>query len=328
VKGMEVETRISESRISNLEPWTLNLFITDMPLLQSKPHKSWTIQQALNWADEYLQAESLPDPRLSAELLLGSVLGLDRLGLIVHFDQSLDEPEWALFQEKVLRRVSHEPIAYLLGQKEFWSLNFEVNSDVLIPRPETELLVEESIKILSARTGLKTVVEPGTGSGAISIGLAKSTDHPETIHFLATDISWEALRTAQKNVFNHKVEKKIHLVQGDWLGPFSSRERWIDLLVSNPPYVSDNEMDNLPLTVKRYEPLKALAGGHDGLKALRDILQQAEKQLKIGGWIVLEIGETQGRQVLNLAQTHHFHPAIVRRDYSGKDRVLKACYHG
>jgi release factor glutamine methyltransferase len=198
----------------------------------------------------------------------------------------------------------------------------------LIPRPETELLVEESIKILSARTGLKTVVEPGTGSGAISIGLAKSTDHPETIHFLATDISWEALRTAQKNVFNHKVEKKIHLVQGDWLGPFSSRERWIDLLVSNPPYVSDNEMDNLPLTVKRYEPLKALAGGHDGLKALRDILQQAEKQLKIGGWIVLEIGETQGRQVLNLAQTHHFHPAIVRRDYSGKDRVLKACYHG
>jgi release factor glutamine methyltransferase len=310
-----------------LDPLNPVLTVNMLPL-QSNPHKSWTIQQALNWADEYLQAESLPDPRLSAELLLGSVLGLDRLGLIVHFDQSLDEPEWTFFQEKVLRRASHEPIAYLLGQKEFWSLNFEVNPDVLVPRPETELLVEESIKILSARTGLKTVVELGTGSGAISIVLAKSIVHPGTPQFLATDISWEALRTAQKNAFNHKVEKKIHLVQGDWLGPFSSRERWIDLLVSNPPYVSDNEMDNLPLTVKRHEPLKALAGGPDGLEAIRHIFQQADKQLKVGGWLLLEIGETQGGQVLKLAQDHHFNPTTIRRDYAGKDRIMKACYHG
>ncbi|MGA3086128.1 MAG: peptide chain release factor N(5)-glutamine methyltransferase [Thermodesulfobacteriota bacterium] len=299
-----------------------------MPRLQSKPHKSWTIQQALNWADEYLQAEGLPDPHLSAELLLGSVLGLDRLGLIVHFDQSIDEPEWAFFQERVLRRAGQEPIAYLLGQKEFWSLNFEVNPDVLIPRPETELLVEESLKILSDRTGLKTLVELGTGSGAVSIVLAKSAEHLETTQCLATDISWEALRTAQKNVFNHKVEKKLHLVQGDWLGPFSSRERWIDLLISNPPYVSDHEMDNLPMTVKRYEPLKALAGGQDGLEAIRHIFQQASKQLKVGGWLLLEIGETQGDQVVKLARGHHFNPTTIRRDYAGRDRVLKACYHG
>jgi len=299
-----------------------------MELLQSKPHKFWTIQQALTWADEYLQAEGLPDPRLSAELLLASVLGLDRLRLIVHIDQFLDEPEWTLFQEKILRRAGHEPIAYLLGQKEFWSLNFEVNPDVLVPRPETELMVEESIEILSDRTGLKTLVELGTGSGAVSIALAKSTALPETIHFLATDISWKALRTAQKNACNHKVEKKIRFVQGDWLGPFSSRERWIDLLISNPPYVSDNEMDNLPLTVKRYEPLKALAGGQDGLEAIRHILQQASKQLKVGGWLLLEIGETQGDQVLNLARGHHFNPITICRDNAGKDRVLKACYHG
>jgi len=324
---MEVKTLepLNPRILESLNP----IFVLDlMVLLQSKPHKFWTIQQALTWADEYLQAEGLPDPRLSAELLLGSVLGLDRLGLIVHFDQSLDEPEWALFQEKVLRRAGHEPIAYLLGQKEFWSLNFEVNPDVLIPRPETELLVEESIEILSGRRGLNTLLELGTGSGAISIALAKSTDHPETTQFLATDISWEALRTAQKNAFNHKVEKKINLVQGDWLGPFSSREKWIDLLVSNPPYVSDNEMVNLPQTVKRYEPLKALAGGKDGLKAIRHIFQQAIKQLKVGGWLLLEIGETEGDQVLKLAQDHHFNPTTIRRDYAGKDRVLKACYHG
>ena len=297
-------------------------------ITQYPQNEPWTIDKALTWADEYLQAEGLPDPRLSAELLLGSVLGLDRLGLIVHFDQSLDEPEWTLFQEKALRRAGHEPISYLLGQKEFWSLNFEVNPDVLIPRPETELLVEESIEILSGRTGLKTLVELGTGSGAISIALAKSTDPPETTQFLATDISWEALRTAQKNAFNHKVEKKIHLVQGNWLGPFSSRKRWIDLLVSNPPYVSDHEMDNLPLTVKRYEPLKALAGGQDGLEAIRQIFHQAGKQLKIGGRLLLEIGETQGDQVLKLAQENHFNPTTIRRDYAGKDRILKACYHG
>jgi len=299
-----------------------------MALHLSKLHNLWTVDKALNWADEYLLAEGLPDPRLSAELLLGSVLGLDRLGLIVHFDQSLDEPEWNLFQEKVLRRAGHEPIAYLLGQKEFWSLNFEVNPDVLVPRPETELLVEESIEIISDRTGLKTLVELGTGSGAVSIALAKSIVHPGTTQFLATDISWEALRTAQKNIFNHKVEKKIQLVQGDWLKPFSSRERWIDLLISNPPYVSDHEMDNLPLTVKRYEPLKALAGGPDGLEAIRHIFQQADKQLKVGGWLLLEIGETQGNQVLKLAQDHLFNPTTIRRDYAGKDRIMKACYHG
>jgi release factor glutamine methyltransferase len=295
---------------------------------RNTPKETRTIQQSLNWADEYLQAEGLPDHRLSAELLLGSVLGRDRLGLIVHFDQSLDEPEWTLFQENILRRAGHEPIAYLLGQKEFWSLNFEVNPDVLVPRPETELLVEETIEILSSHTGLNMVVELGTGSGAVSIALAKAIGSKAATQFLATDISWEALRTAQKNIFNHKVEKKIQLVQGDWLGPFSSRSRWIDLLVSNPPYVSEAELFQLPPTVRRFEPLMALSGGHDGLQALRDILQQAEKQLKIGGWIILEIGETQGRKILNLAQAHHFHPAIIRRDYAGKDRVLRACYHG
>jgi len=136
-----------------------------------------TVQQALVWAGSCLQAEGIPDPRLSAELLLGSVLGLDRLGLIIHSDQSLDEKEGLFFQEKVLRRVRHEPIAYLTGHKEFWSLNFEVNPDVLIPRPETEMLVDEALGIVSTQTGPMTLVELGTGSGAISIALTKSLKH-------------------------------------------------------------------------------------------------------------------------------------------------------
>jgi release factor glutamine methyltransferase len=287
-----------------------------------------TVQQALAWAGSCLQAEGLPDPRLSAELLLGSVLGLDRQGLIVHFDQSLEDKEGLVFQEKVLRRAEHEPIAYLTGQKEFWSLNFEVNPDVLIPRPETELLVQETLSILSTQPEPMTLVELGTGSGAISIALSKSLNPQSTTRLIATDIARGALRTARKNAALHGVEKTIHFVQGDWLKPFSSRSRWIDLLVSNPPYISELEMLSLPRTVKGYEPVKALSGGFDGLEAIRQIFHQGARQLKSGGWLLLEIGETQGRQILTLAQEHHFNPTTILRDHAGKDRVLKACYHG
>ena len=179
-------------------------------------------------------------------MLLGSVLGLDRLGLLLSFDQILREIERRSFEEKVLRRARHEPIAYLTGQKEFWSLNFEVNSNVLIPRPETELLVEEALKILSDRPGNKTVVELGTGSGAVTVASAKSISNPTTSHFLATDLSWPALQTAKKNAARHGVEKIISFVQGDWLTPFSSQRKWIDLLISNPPYVSEAEIFHLP----------------------------------------------------------------------------------
>ncbi len=287
-----------------------------------------TVQQALAWAGSFLQDQGLPDPRLSAELLLGSVLGLERPGLILHRDRSLDKKEGLVFQEKVLRRAEHEPVAYLVGQKEFWSLTFEVGPEVLIPRPETELLVEQTLGILSNRAGTITVIELGTGSGAVSIALSKSLIHPLTTRLIATDISRGALRTAQKNAGLHGMGKTIHFVQGDWLRPFSSQSRWIDLLVSNPPYVSDKEFLQLPTTVRRFEPLKALAGGRDGLEAIRLIFKQTVKQLKPGGWIILEIGETQGSRVLNLAREYHFNPITVLRDHAGKDRVLKACYHG
>lgn len=300
------------------------------PLLitQYAKNESWSLQQALAWAGAFLQDKSLPDPRLSAELLLGSVVGLERPGLILNRDRSLDEKEGLVFREKVLRRAELEPVAYLVGQKEFWSLTFEVNPQVLIPRPETELLVEQALEILSNRTGPTILIELGTGSGAVSIALSKSLTHPLPTRFIATDVSRGALITAQKNALLHGLEKTIHFVQGDWLGPFSSRSRWIDLLVSNPPYVSEKEMLQLPTTVRGFEPLKALSGGRDGLEAIRLIFQQAVKQLKYGGWIILEIGETQGSQVLNLAREYHFNPITVLRDHAGKDRVLKACYHG
>jgi release factor glutamine methyltransferase len=286
-----------------------------------------TVHQALAWAGAYLE-EKVPDPRLSAELLLGSILGLDRLGLIVHCAQSLDENKRLFFHEKILRRAEQEPVAYLTGQKEFWSINLEVNPAVLIPRPETELLVEQTLSILSHQTAASTLIELGTGSGAVSIALSKSLNHRKTGRMIATDISWGALKTAQKNAALQGVEKSIHFVLGDWLRPFSSQSRWIDLLVSNLPYVSEKEILQLPLTVKRFEPITALSGGPDGLEAFRQVINQARKQLKVGGWMVLEIGETQGPQLLALAQGYCFNPVTILRDYAGKDRVLKARYHG
>jgi release factor glutamine methyltransferase len=287
-----------------------------------------TIRQALSWAGSCLQSAKIPDPRLSAELLLGSVLGLDRAKIVTSLDEILKEPPWRFFKEKVLRRAQHEPIAYLIGQKEFWSLDFTVSPAVLIPRPETEILVEEALKDLAHRSGGKTLVELGTGSGAVSIALAKSMVRSKIIRFLATDLSWPALQIARKNAFRHGVEDAITFVQGNWLQPFSSQRRWIDLLVSNPPYISERDLFHLPVTVRGYEPIKALSGGRDGLTALREILQQAGPQLKIGGCLILEIGETQGDQVLELAAEHQYFKTVLRRDYSGKERILTACYHG
>jgi len=292
-----------------------------------KRNESWTIRQALAWASRHLQAAGIPDTRLSAELLLGSVLSLDRLSMLLSFDQYLQELDWRSFEEKVFCRAKQEPIAYLIGRKEFWSLNFEVNPSVLIPRPETELLVEEALKFLPGFSERKILVELGTGAGAVVITLAKSIAHPNTARFLATDLSWPALQTSKKNASHHGVEGMISFVQGDWLKPFSN-QRWIDLLVSNPPYVSETELLHLPQTVKMYEPLKALSGGPDGLMAIRFIFQQAGTQLKKGGWLILEIGETQGSQVLELAQHYGFLETVIRQDYSGKDRILTACYHG
>jgi release factor glutamine methyltransferase len=303
-----------------------------MGLYQSAPKEflaqSWTVQQALIWAATALQAEGLPDPRLSAELLLGSVLGLDRLGLLLAFDQTIQLIDRRSFEEKVSLRAVHQPVAYLTGHKEFWSLTFEVNPGVLIPRPETELLVEEALKILSEQTRTMSVVELGTGSGAVAIALAKSHPVQETLRLWATDYSWSALRTAQKNALQHGVRELISFVQADWLSPFSFSQRWIDLLVSNPPYISEPDLPHLPQTVKGFEPLTALSGGPDGLDAIRIIIQQASRQLKRGGWLILEIGETQGSRVLKLAQDHFFNQTTIRRDYAGKDRILKACYHG
>ena len=288
----------------------------------------WTIRESLAWAEATLKVQGIPDARLSAELILGLELGLDRIGLLTASNRSLPEGTWEPFEKKIIRRGRDEPVAYLLGEKEFWSLPFNVNPSVLIPRPETELLVEEALELLKEHPDFKTIGEAGTGSGAVIVALAKSMSPSRALQFWATDLSWPALQTARENARRHGVLEKIFFIQGDWLSGLSVKEPWLDLLLSNPPYVAEQEILQLPRTVKAYEPLKALRGGQDGLEGLRIIFNQAKGRLKKGAWLLLEIGETQAEPVIALARGHHFSRISIRRDYAGKDRILRAAYHG
>jgi release factor glutamine methyltransferase len=286
----------------------------------------WTILRLLTWSHQYLKDKGLPDPRLSSELLLASVLGLDRLGLFLHYDQPLTAEELGAFKKKLIRRAGFEPVAYIVGQKEFWSLPFQVDRSVLIPRPETELLVEESLALIQADEGLQNIVDLGTGSGAVIIAVVKSLikDHREWGRLVAVDRSAAALKIAVANARKQEVDRFIRFIRGDWLAPFNRRQPWIQLLAANPPYLSADDLSRLDPGIRDYEPLEALDGGPDGLDAARVILVQARDHLASGGWLLLEIGETQGSRVTDLARQNGFDPVQILPDLAGKDRLLKA----
>lgn len=290
------------------------------------PDQPWTILRLLTWSHRYLKDKGIPEPRLSAELLLASVLGLDRLGLFLHYDQPLTAAELGSYKKKLVRRAAWEPVAYIVGQKEFWSLSLEVDRSVLVPRPETELLVEEALALIRADTGLRNVVDLGTGSGAVIVSIMKSLEREprEWGCVAALDRSEASLKTAAVNARRQGVDRYIHFIQGDWLEPFDHRHPWIQLLVSNPPYLSADDLSRLDPGIRSYEPLEALDGGPDGLEAVRIILGQARDHLVKGGWLLMEIGETQGARVMDLAGIDGFEAVQVLRDLAGKDRVLKA----
>ncbi len=292
----------------------------------SSQDQPWTILRLLTWSHHYLKDKGIPEPRLSSELLLASVLGLDRLGLFLRYDQPLTAGELGAFKKKLVRRADREPMAYIVGQKEFWSLSFAVDPSVLIPRPETELLVEEAQALIREDKRRPTIVELGTGSGAIIVSLAKTMiqDSRPGERLVAVDRSAAALKTAAANARRQGVEKAVQFIRGDWLAPFSSRRPWMELLVSNPPYLSASDLAGLDPGIRAYEPLEALDGGVDGLDAVRVILAQARGHLVQGGWLLMEIGETQGARVSALARENGFAVVQILPDLSGKDRVLKA----
>lgn len=278
--------------------------------------ETWTILRALTWTAGKFQERGLPSSRLDAEVLLADVLGVDRMRLYTHFDQPLGKDELAAYRERIKRRLGGESVAYLTGRREFWSLPFQVDARVLVPRPETEGVVEAALAALAGRRA-PTVADVGTGSGAIACAIAH--ERPDA-RVVAVDRSADALAVAAANA--RALEVEVELLEGDLLaplGPFAP----LDAICSNPPYVADGDWDALPPEVKR-EPRGALLAGADGLDALRRLVDGAPPLLAPGGALILEVGAGQARQVAELMRARGFATVEVRKDLAGIERVVVA----
>jgi release factor glutamine methyltransferase len=273
-----------------------------------------------------LKVHRVENPRLNAELLLARSLNLSREGLYRSLHDLLQEKEREALEKMIQRRISGEPLQYILGQQEFWSIDLKVDSRVLIPRPETELLIEQSLPILS-EISLKRnpfVLEIGTGSGAIAVALAKEV---RNLFLIATDISRDALIVAKENAKSAGVLDRIKFVTGDLFSLFHPMKGRVtfDLILSNPPYIVRRKIDTLSEEVKDYEPRIALDGGEDGLAFYRCIIPEASFYLREGGWLVLEIALGQGGDVCAMIEDEgNFLEPLCIPDLSGIGRVVKA----
>jgi release factor glutamine methyltransferase len=257
---------------------------------------------------------------LDAEVLLATVLKIDRTGLYLAWETIVSEQEKKAFLMLIARRIKEEPVSYIIGRKEFWSLWFKVTPAVMIPRPDTETLVEETLKIFTDDTS-PVILEIGTGSGAIAIALA--TELPQA-SIIATDISFEALIVAKENASSHGVSS-IQFVEGNLYEPIKKEGALFDLVISNPPYIPTADIPPLPPGIRDYEPHTALDGGPDGLMFYRTIIQQAPEYLKPGGYLLLEVGKGQGHDVAKImVETKKFSSPQIIPDLAGIERVVKA----
>ncbi|MFZ5943939.1 MAG: peptide chain release factor N(5)-glutamine methyltransferase [Bacillota bacterium] len=278
-----------------------------------RDNKPQTVKDFLQWAVSFLGAEK----RIEAELLLAETLGYSRAKLLAYQEELLAEEKQERFQDLINRRKSGEPLQYLLGKQNFMGLDFLVNKNVLIPRSDTEVLVEETIKLAKEIAKPLSILDLCTGSGAIAVSLAK---YLPDASFCAVDISGDALEVAKINAVNAGVLEKIEFFHGDLYAPLTKQS--FEIIVSNPPYISTGEMEQLPLDVKK-EPALALWGGEDGLDFYRRILEEAPKYLKTNGYILLEIGWQQGETVLNLLKDNNFVNRKIIKDWAGNVRVVK-----
>ena len=287
--------------------------------------QKWTIQKLLNWITEYLTERSIDSPRLSAEILLSGVLETERIELYTQFDKPVARQELDRLHDLVKRAGQDEPIAYLIGKTEFYSLELNITADCMIPRPETELLTQRAIEFLRTRPGTQLVCDLCTGSGCIAVAIAKN--FPDA-RIIATDINDAALNVAAKNVEKHQLKDRIKLLHGDLFDPVISGldVGKFDLIVCNPPYVSAAEYEKLDKNVKDYEPKSALFAGIDGLDIYRRLIEKADEFLKPNAALMLEIGYAQGPAVRELLeQTGALAQIKIEKDPHNNDRIVIAC---
>ncbi|UCE34129.1 MAG: peptide chain release factor N(5)-glutamine methyltransferase [Deltaproteobacteria bacterium] len=290
--------------------------------------RTWTIKEILNVTSEFLRDKQIESPRLCAEVLLSFQLRKTRVELYLSFDQPLRDSEVAQYRALVKRRLNREPLQYITGRQEFWSLEFVVNPSVMVPRPETEILVEEALNLkktnqLPEGSGDQTrTLDLGTGSGAIAVSLAKEI---EGAAFWATDISAEALAVARENAERHAVSGKITFCQGDLYKALEQPAPAFDMIISNPPYIASDAFDTLPEEVRAYEPRIALDGHEKGMYFIERIIADAENHLKPGGWLLIEMDPGQTEQALALiGETRSLHRQERLMDYHKNYRMIKA----
>lgn len=283
----------------------------------------WTIIKLVQWATTYFDTHDIDSPRATAEILLSHVLNTRRIDLYLRYDQPLTPDELERFKALIKRRMNREPVAYILGCKEFWSMGLHITRDVLIPRPETECLVEKSLEMLAVDANMKSklILELGTGCGAVILALA--SENPRHSYW-ATDISINAIRIARQNAMQNDLNGKIHFITGDWFAPLGSKTGVFDLIVSNPPYIKSGDLAQLQPEIHAYEPLLALDGAADGLHCLRHIIQSAYRFLKPAGALILEIGHDQKASLKQMiAECGEYEGVSFYQDYSGYDRILQ-----
>jgi release factor glutamine methyltransferase len=292
------------------------------------PETQWTLLSLLRWATSYFQFRHIESPRASAEILLAHALGIRRIDLYLRHDQPLDATELKQFKALIKRRIAREPIAYIVGFKEFWSMKLRVTPEVLIPRPETECLIEAIQKHLLDTPGLepKRILELGTGSGAIILALASiSGKH----HYFASDRKGNVLEVARSNARRHLGDGAVSFFAGNWLDPLKPGGNLFDIIVSNPPYIDSKTIPTLAPEISEYEPLEALDGGEKGLSCIRQIIAGAHGSLKAGGRLFMEIGHDQKDGVQHLFNTcGRYEQIVFKKDYSGYDRVVRAVKAG
>lgn len=285
---------------------------------------AWTVLKTLQWTAGYFEQHRLDTPRIDAEVLLAHVLQCERIDLYLRHDQPLNENELTCFKQLIRRRLKNEPVAYIVGYKEFWSLRFSVVPGVLIPRPDTECLVEAALALLPARPedgGRDDVLELGVGSGAIIVALAK--ERPDG-RYWATDISWRAASVARENAVYNGVGDNVRFFASDWFATLSPDRLQFDLVVANPPYIRSDEIAALAPDIKGFEPTGALDGGPDGLKDIGAIVAQAGNYLKPGGYLLIEIGHDQREAVQGLAVCDDVYESpVFHTDYGGHTRVVQ-----
>lgn len=279
--------------------------------------QNWTIRRILEWTSKDLAVRGIHSARLDSEILLAHALGVTRLNLYLDLDRPLTAAERDRFRPLVRRRQSFEPVAYILGVKEFYGRSFAVSRDVLVPRPETELMVERALALVDSLS-VVDVVDIGTGTGAVGLTLAAER---EGVQVLVTDISEAALAVARRNTTELGLDERVRTRVGDLFEALDEGTQF-DLIVSNPPYIASGERGDLPPDVRDHEPPGALLAGPDGLAVITRLVREGAAFLRADGTMLIEIGEDQGPSAKTLA-THHGWSADVHPDLSGRDRLLE-----